>query len=144
VAGQERVRWLEGRLIELETGRHPERPLRDEYDPVIHDAEEREQAKELPNAVWTVAQLQETFDEWVIACWQNRPHEGLSHTWGEVRDLSPNEMYAICVGSSPSPTCCGSRRCGQASAQQLALEYALRHHGLLGQQGRQNTHTVMR
>lgn len=29
--------------------------------------------------------------------WQNRPHEGLSHTWGEGQDLSPNEMYAICV-----------------------------------------------
>jgi hypothetical protein len=51
-------------------------------------------------AVWTVAQLQELFDEWVIACWQNRPHEGLSHTWGEGRDLSPNEMFAVCVGIS--------------------------------------------
>lgn len=40
------------------------------------------------------------FDEWVIACWQNRPHEGLSHTWGESRDLSPNETYAACVGIS--------------------------------------------
>jgi hypothetical protein len=52
------------------------------------------------DAIWTVAQLQELFDEWVIACWQNRPHEGLSHTWGEGRDLSPNEMYAACVGIS--------------------------------------------
>ncbi len=52
------------------------------------------------DAVWTVAQLQELFDEWVVACWQNRPHEGLSHTWGEGRDLSPNEMYAACVGIS--------------------------------------------
>jgi hypothetical protein len=51
-------------------------------------------------AIWTVAQLQELFDEWVIACWQNRPHEGLSHTWGEGRDLSPNEMFAACVGIS--------------------------------------------
>ncbi len=50
------------------------------------------------DAVWTVAQLQELFDEWVVACWQNRPHEGLSHTWGEGRDVSPNEMYAACVG----------------------------------------------
>ena len=31
---------------------------------------------------------------------QNRPHEGLSHTWGEGRDLSPNEMFAACVGIS--------------------------------------------
>jgi hypothetical protein len=52
------------------------------------------------DAAWTVAQLQELFDEWVVACWQNRPHEGLSHTWGEGRGLSPNEMYAACVGIS--------------------------------------------
>jgi hypothetical protein len=51
-------------------------------------------------AIWTVAQLQELFDEWVIACWQNRQHEGLSHTWGEGRSLSPNEMFAACVGIS--------------------------------------------
>ena len=51
-------------------------------------------------ALWTVSQLQELFDEWVVACWQNRPHEGLSHTWGEGRDLSPNEMFAACVGIS--------------------------------------------
>jgi phosphatidylserine decarboxylase len=42
---QERVRWLEGHLIELESGRHPERPPRAEYDPVLHGTEEREQAK---------------------------------------------------------------------------------------------------
>ena len=51
-------------------------------------------------ALWTVGQLQELFDEWVIARWQTRPHEGLSHTWGEGRDLSPNEMFAACVGIS--------------------------------------------
>jgi hypothetical protein len=51
-------------------------------------------------AIWTVAQLQELFDEWVVACWQSRRHEGLSHTWGEGRDLSPNEMYATCVAIS--------------------------------------------
>ena len=44
-AEQERVRWLEGHLIELETGQHPEQPLRDAYDPALHDTEEREQAK---------------------------------------------------------------------------------------------------
>ena len=51
-------------------------------------------------AIWTVAQLQELFDEWVVACWQSRRHEGLSHTWGDGRDLSPNEMYAACVAIS--------------------------------------------
>ena len=44
-AEQERVRWLEGHLIELETGRHPEQPPRDAYDPALHDTEAREQAK---------------------------------------------------------------------------------------------------
>jgi hypothetical protein len=44
-AEQERVRWLEGHLIELETGRHPERPPRDAYDPDLHDTERRERAK---------------------------------------------------------------------------------------------------
>ncbi len=52
------------------------------------------------DALWTVAQMQELFDEWVVVCWQNRPHEGLSHTGGEGRGLSPNEMYAACVGIS--------------------------------------------
>jgi hypothetical protein len=51
-------------------------------------------------AIWTVAQLQELFDEWVIACWQTRSHEGLSHIWGEGRGLSPNEMFTACVGIS--------------------------------------------
>jgi hypothetical protein len=44
-AEQERVRWLEGHLIELETGRHPEQPPRDAYDPALRDTEAREQAK---------------------------------------------------------------------------------------------------
>lgn len=63
------------------------------------------------DAIWTVAQLQELFDEWVVACWQNRPHEGLSQTWGEGRDLSPNEMYAACVGiSGPRSVCVAAVR----------------------------------
>jgi hypothetical protein len=42
---QRRIRWLEGHLIELETGRHPEGPLREAYDPDLHNVEERELAK---------------------------------------------------------------------------------------------------
>ena len=44
-AEQKRVRWLEGHLVELETGQHPEQPPRDAYDPALHDTEERERAK---------------------------------------------------------------------------------------------------
>jgi hypothetical protein len=42
---QRRIRWLEGHLIELETGRHPEGPAREAYDPGLHSMEERELAK---------------------------------------------------------------------------------------------------
>lgn len=42
---QRRIRWLEGHLIELETGRHPEGPPRADYDPYLHTADERELAK---------------------------------------------------------------------------------------------------
>ena len=42
---QRRIRCLEGHLIELETGRHPEGPPREAYDPGLHSMEERELAK---------------------------------------------------------------------------------------------------
>lgn len=51
-------------------------------------------------AVFTVAQLQELFDEWVVAVWQNRPHESLTAVWGENRSVSPNEAYSAMVARS--------------------------------------------
>ncbi|MEU8525424.1 Mu transposase C-terminal domain-containing protein [Streptomyces sp. NPDC048629] len=47
-------------------------------------------------AVWTLAQLQDLLDEWII-CWQQRPHEGLRNPYMAGRTLSPNESYAIAV-----------------------------------------------
>ncbi|MEU1854360.1 integrase [Streptomyces sp. NPDC019990] len=47
-------------------------------------------------AVWTLAQLQDLLDEWII-CWQQRPHEGLRSLYMPGRTLSPNESYAIAV-----------------------------------------------
>ena len=45
-AEQRRIRWLEGHLIEIETGRHPEGPpAREAYDPDLHSMDERELAK---------------------------------------------------------------------------------------------------
>ncbi|GAA2707274.1 Mu transposase C-terminal domain-containing protein [Micromonospora olivasterospora] len=47
-------------------------------------------------AVWSMAQMQDLLDEWIIAGWQQRPHEGLlSPDTGRV--LSPNEMFAVLV-----------------------------------------------
>ncbi|MGR6924376.1 Mu transposase C-terminal domain-containing protein [[Actinomadura] parvosata] len=47
-------------------------------------------------AVWTLPQLQDLLDEWVIT-WQHRAHEGLRNPYLPGRTLSPNEAYAIAV-----------------------------------------------
>lgn len=52
------------------------------------------------DAVFTVAQLQDLFDEWVVAVWQNRPHESLTHIWGQGAAVSPNDAYAAMVARS--------------------------------------------
>ncbi|MEO3781393.1 Mu transposase C-terminal domain-containing protein [Micromonospora sp. B11E3] len=51
-------------------------------------------------AVWSLAQLQELLDEWVIAGWQSRPHEGLRDPEAGARVLSPNEMFAAAVAAA--------------------------------------------
>jgi transposase InsO family protein len=51
-------------------------------------------------AVFNIGQLQELFDEWVVAVWQNRPHEFLTNVWGQNRSVSPNEAYSAMVARS--------------------------------------------
>lgn len=48
-------------------------------------------------AVWTIRELADLFDEWTVACWQNRPHEGLHSPFLPGRALSPNDVYALLV-----------------------------------------------
>lgn len=48
-------------------------------------------------AVWTIRELADLFDEWVVACWQHRPHEGLHSPFLPGRALSPNDVYAMLV-----------------------------------------------
>lgn len=48
-------------------------------------------------AVWTIGELQELLDEWVIAGWQHRPHDSLRDPQAPGRALSPNEMFAALV-----------------------------------------------
>ncbi|MEV7931161.1 Mu transposase C-terminal domain-containing protein [Kitasatospora sp. NPDC088779] len=48
-------------------------------------------------AVWTLRELSELFEEWLIACWQRRPHEGLRSPFLPNKALSPNEVYALLV-----------------------------------------------
>ena len=40
-------------------------------------------------AAWSMLELQELLDEWLVAVWQNRPHEGLRHPLIPGRALTP-------------------------------------------------------
>jgi transposase InsO family protein len=51
-------------------------------------------------AAWTIRELADLFDEWVIAGWQSRPHEGLHSPFLPARALSPNDVYALMVSRS--------------------------------------------
>jgi len=48
-------------------------------------------------AVWSMAELQALLDEWIVAVWQNRPHEGLRDPLTPDRALTPNERYAAAI-----------------------------------------------
>lgn len=48
-------------------------------------------------AVWPIHALQDLLEEWVVACWQHRPHEGLRDPLTPGVALSPNEKYAALV-----------------------------------------------
>ncbi|MDO5619654.1 Mu transposase C-terminal domain-containing protein [Kocuria sp.] len=52
-------------------------------------------------AVWTLQEVQNLLDQWVVAEWQNRPHPGLRHPAMPRKDLTPNEMYAALAGVAP-------------------------------------------
>jgi hypothetical protein len=49
------------------------------------------------DAAWSMAELQDLLDEWIVTTWNNRPHAGLSHPLMPGRELTPNEMYAALV-----------------------------------------------
>jgi putative transposase len=51
-------------------------------------------------AVWTIGQVQDLFDEWVIVGWQHRGHDGLRDPAAPWRKLSPNEKYAALVAAA--------------------------------------------
>jgi Mu transposase, C-terminal len=46
-------------------------------------------------AVWSLLELQDLLDQWLIAEWQNRPHDGLRDPLHPGRAFSPNEKYAV-------------------------------------------------
>ena len=48
-------------------------------------------------AAWSMAELQDLLDEWIVAVWQNRPHDGLRDPLTPGRALTPNERYAALI-----------------------------------------------
>jgi len=48
-------------------------------------------------AAWSMAGLQALLDEWIVAVWQNRPHDGLRDPLAPGRALTPNERYATLI-----------------------------------------------
>ncbi|MGW0364571.1 hypothetical protein [Streptomyces sp. NPDC002990] len=49
---------------------------------------------------WTIPQLQDFLDEWIVCGWQNRPHEGLRHPVLPEAVLTPNQMWAALIAVS--------------------------------------------
>src|SRR5260370_11986626 len=47
--------------------------------------------------LWPLTELQELLDEWLVAAWQNRPHDGLRDPAAPGRAVTPNEKYAALV-----------------------------------------------
>jgi len=49
--------------------------------------------------LWSLLELQELLDEWILAAWQHRPHDGLRDPVTPGRAYTPNERYAALVES---------------------------------------------
>ena len=50
--------------------------------------------------LWSMAELQDLLDEWIVAGWQHRPHDGLRDPHAPGRVFSPNDAYAAMVAAS--------------------------------------------
>jgi transposase InsO family protein len=52
-------------------------------------------------ARFTLAEVQNLLDWWLVAVWQNRPHPGLRHPAMPKKDLTPNEAFAALTSVAP-------------------------------------------
>ena len=60
--------------------------------------------------LWSLMQMQDLLDEWLIAVWQNREHDGLRDPLHSRRAFSPNQKYALLLetaGYVPAPLSAG-------------------------------------
>ncbi|WP_255293173.1 Mu transposase C-terminal domain-containing protein [Streptomyces niveus] len=56
--------------------------------------------------LWSLPELQDLLDEWIVTVWQNRPHDALRDPSAPKRAFSPNEKYAMLLescGYVPAP-----------------------------------------
>ncbi|MFI0108028.1 Mu transposase C-terminal domain-containing protein [Streptomyces parvus] len=56
--------------------------------------------------LWSLPELQELLDEWIVAVWQTRPHDALRDPDAPKRAFSPNEKYTMLLescGYVPAP-----------------------------------------
>jgi putative transposase len=51
-------------------------------------------------AAWTIPDLQDLLDEWLLAGWQCRPHDALRDPYFPRKVLSPNDKYAALVAAA--------------------------------------------
>ena len=51
-------------------------------------------------AAWTLPDLQDLLDEWLLCGWQCRPHDALRDPYFPRRVLSPNDKYAALVAAA--------------------------------------------
>jgi len=51
-------------------------------------------------AAWTVADLQDLLDEWLLVGWQARPHDALRDPYFPRRAISPNDKYTALVAAA--------------------------------------------
>ncbi|MFG2627913.1 Mu transposase C-terminal domain-containing protein [Streptomyces sp. NPDC048473] len=51
-------------------------------------------------AAWSIHELQDLLQEWAVAVWQTRPHDGLRDPLMPDRPLSPNEKYTALVAAA--------------------------------------------
>ena len=66
--------------------------------------------------LWSLMQMQDLLDEWLISVWQNRAHDGLRDPLHPQRAFSPNQKYAALI-----------RGPHRAAARGLAGRQRLRH-----------------
>ena len=60
--------------------------------------------------LWSLLQMQDLLDEWLISVWQNREHDGLREPLHPQRAFSPNQKYAALIetaGYVPVPLSAG-------------------------------------